>query len=86
MTKGQQAIIAMLAAVAVLLGFDLIVRGSTPAAAQAQGMGRPPQAVTIQVRTTAIGGMALYRLWSDGTVERNEHPFMCCEVCPLVEW
>jgi len=83
----HRTIVALLAAVAVLLGLNLIVGGSTPAAAQAQGMGRPPQVLTIHVRTTGEGGTAIYRLWSDGTVERNEHPFLCCmEVCPLVEW
>ena len=72
MTKGHRTIVALLAVVAVLLGLNLIVGGSTPAAAQAQGMGPPPQAVAMLVRQEDFVGTVLYRLWSDGMVERNQ--------------
>ncbi len=86
MTKEQRTIIAMLAVVAALLGLNLIVGGSTPAGAQAQGMGQPPRAVTLLERPGEQGGTVLYRLWSDGTVERNDAPFVCCGACLLLEW
>ena len=85
MTKGQRTITTLLAAIAVLLVINLVVVAPGQEA-QAQGMGRPPQAVTIQVRSEGMGGTALYRLWSDGTVERNEAPFVCCGDCLPVEW
>ena len=68
----QRTIVALFAVVAVLLGLNLIVGGSTPAAAQAQGMGPPPQAVAMHLRQEEFVGTVLYRLWSDGMVERNQ--------------
>ena len=78
----HRTIVALLAAVAVLLGLNLL-RG-TPEA-EAQGMGRPPQAVTMLVRQEEFG-TALYRLWSDGTVELNQQVFTACCGCQPVEW
>ena len=78
MTKEQRTIIAMLAVVAALLGLNLIVGGSTPAGAQAQGMGRRPQAVAMQLSSNFGMGVNVYRMFSDGTVEVNtgqEGPF-----------
>ena len=81
MTKGHRTIVALLAVVAVLLGLNLIVGGSTPAAAQGQGMGPPPQAVAMHLRLEEFTGTVLYRLWSDGTVERNEQVLPDCCYC-----
>ena len=71
MTKGQRTVVSLLAVVAVLLGLNLIVGGSTPAAAQAQGMGRPPQAVAMLVGNFGPIGLSVFRMFSDGTVELN---------------
>ena len=42
------------------------------------------QAVAFQLRQDGFN-TALYRLWSDGTVERNEKPFLSGPCLPI-EW
>ena len=84
MTKGQRTITTLLAAIVVLLAINLVVIAPGQEA-QAQGMGRPPQAVALTVRNEFFS-WAAYRLWSDGTVERNEVIVPPLEVCLPVEW
>ena len=88
MTKGQRTVVSLLAVVAVLLGLNLIVGGSTPAAAQAQGMGRPANVLDFTVLTDGFGFVTAFRLWSDGTIEGNRgiSPPCCIELCLPMEW
>ncbi len=70
MNNGQRTVAGMLAVVAVLLGLNLIVRGSPTAVAQ----GRPqlPMPVSLTVARDRDGiepRFRLFRLWSDGAVD-----------------
>ncbi len=71
MNNGQRTVTTMLAVVAVLLGLNLIVRGSPPAVAQGPTAAGP-------VQPTLVNGVAqwpnttshhIYRFWSDGAVD-----------------
>ena len=72
MNNGQSTIAVLLTVVAVLLGLNLIVRGSPSAGAQvASG---PVQAVPVSLSTTQLIGVSvndwhIFRLWSDGAVD-----------------
>lgn len=70
MTNGQRTVTTLLAVIAVLLGANLIVRGPSHAAAQepelrVEGDRRMPRVIQIEPVGTLI-----YRLWSDGVIER----------------
>ena len=68
MSRGQQTIASLLALVVVLVGLDIYAHR---AKAQPQ-IEILPRAVGV----AAVGGFGqhvLYRVWTDGTVERNEY-------------
>ncbi len=69
MNAGQRTVTTMLAVVAVMLGLNLIVKGSPTAVA----VPRPPEPTAVAL-FACVGGASterVYRLWSDGTVELN---------------
>ncbi len=66
MTNAHRTITALLAVIAVLLAINLAVTAPSHEA-QAQGVGRPVVAVALQAPNSGI----VYRMFSDGTVERN---------------
>jgi len=95
MTKGQRTIVSLLAAVAVLLGLNLIVGGSTPAAAQVAA--GPVQPTVISVSSEQIwratGGTSpsiatrdwrIVRGWSDGQVDVSRATFESEQSCVLL--
>ncbi len=81
MTNAQRTVTTMLAVVAVMLGLNLIVRGSPPAVAQGPNASGPVQATVVagavSFPTLARGGTStvdsevalVLRFWSDGTVD-----------------
>ena len=85
MTNAHRTIVTLLAVIAVLLAINLTP--TAPSQAQGQGVGRPAAAVALTVRDEFFG-VSAYRLWADGTVERNEgmFPDCCPEQCLPIEW
>ena len=69
--KRQRIIAGLLTVIAALLAANLVL-GS----AQAQRVAQPPlrHAVAITVDSGSLGGLSLYRLWSDGTVDHRTKP------------
>ena len=66
MTNAHRTITTLLAVIAVLLAINLSV--TVPShEAQAQAVGPPVEAVALQAGEFGL----LYRMFSDGTVERN---------------
>lgn len=76
MTNGQRTVAGLLAVVAVMLGLNLIVRGSPTAVAQEPKIRifpEPPVRI-INISTTWDNDFRrerVYRLWSDGVIEQN---------------
>ena len=68
MTNAHRTITTLLAVIAVLLAINLAVTAPSHEA-QAQGVGPPVVAVALQ--TSEGFGRTVYRMFSDGTVERN---------------
>ena len=74
MTNGHRTVAGMLAVVAVMLGLNLIVRGSPTAVAQEPEVGIFPEPPLPLVRLVAAFGTFTatnfnVRLWSDGVIE-----------------
>ena len=76
MNTGQRTVAGMLAVVAVMLGLNLIVRGSPTAVAQEPEIRIFPEPPvpepTVVAGATLAGGTDLtfvWRFWSDGTVD-----------------
>ncbi len=89
MTNAHRTITALLVVIAVLLAINLAVTAPSHEA-QAQGVGRPAEAVAFIVKDEFMD-LTAYRLWSDGTIERNVGdfgPFTPGEPClgSPVEW
>ena len=63
MTKGSRTIVAMLAAVAVLLGLDLLSE-----AGASDGSSNARQLVAFEAKHHG-NTLVYYRAWSDGTIE-----------------
>jgi hypothetical protein len=77
MSKGQKSITGLLAAIAVLLGLNLIVRGSPSAHGQAIG-GQPEPTVVNGVAYTDSGSYRhIWRFWSDGRVDFTMADIIC---------
>ena len=71
MNEGQRTIATVLAVVAVLLGFNLIVRGSPEAMAR---VATGPVQPTVVAGERHLAGQNLdriWRWWSDGTVDAS---------------
>jgi hypothetical protein len=78
----QNTITALLAVIAVLLAANLAASVTRPASAQ----NVPGQSMLPAVRAVGItqaSSTVIYRLWSDGTVERNVQTF---GLCGDLEW
>jgi hypothetical protein len=75
-------IAGLLAVVATLLVINLAIIAPGQ---EAQAMGRPAEAVSVLFVHDGMSSGALYRLWSNGTVERNEQMFFDMP-CETVEW
>ena len=77
MTNGQRTVTTMLAVVAVMLGLNLIVRGSPPALAGGQTAAGPVQPVPVALAMTPqfssqgqpTNTFSIVRLWNDGAVD-----------------
>ena len=75
MTRGQTTTTTLLAVIAVLLGLNMLVRGSPPAVGQVKDAGQPvpvSMAVGHTYNTTSndfTNIFAIYRMWSDGVVD-----------------
>ena len=68
MSRGQRTIASMLAVVVVLVGLDIYAHRAK-AQPQVQTL---PRAMGVAA-VGAFGQHVLYRVWTDGTVERNEY-------------
>ena len=69
MTSGQRNVAVMLAVVAVMLGLNLIVRGS-PTAVAAPPVPEPTVVAGAVTPTSQVSTATwVYRFWSDGTVD-----------------
>ena len=91
MTNAHRTITALLAVIAVLLAINLAVTAPSHEV-QAQGVGRPVEAVAFEVDFGVVGPL-LWRFFSDGTIERNEgirtfgfSGFTECSEFPSIEW
>ena len=71
MTNGQRNITTLLAVIAVLLGLNMLVRGSPSVEAQMTGGPTEPTAVSIAAMNfpTNPDNWRVFRLWSDGSVD-----------------
>ncbi len=68
MSRGQRTIASMLAVVVVLVGLDIYAHRAK-AQPQVQTL---PRAMGVAA-VGSFGQHVLYRVWTDGTVERNEY-------------
>ena len=92
MNNGQRTVTTLLAVVAVMLGLNLIVRGSPPAVAQEPEIGifpEPPPMEPTVVGGTAyenqFGGHRVWRFWSDGTVDMSAFSIASGASCSVQE-
>ena len=71
MNTGQRTVAGMLAVTAVMLGLNLIVRGSPTAVAGGLNAAGPvlPTAVAMAVVDVGTGNFRMFRTWSDGQVD-----------------
>ena len=93
MTNAQRTVTTMLAVVAVMLGLNLIVRGSPPALAGGQTAAGPVQPVPVALAMTPqfssqgqpTNTFSIVRLWNDGAVDltRVSVPTFSC-TSPIV--
>ncbi len=68
MSRGQRTIASLLAVVVVLVGLDIYAHGAK-AQPHVQTL---PRAMGVAA-VGSFGQHVLYRVWTDGTVERNEY-------------
>ncbi|MCH8824867.1 MAG: hypothetical protein IH984_15330 [Planctomycetes bacterium] len=68
MSRGQKTIAILLTAVAVLVGLDIFAHRAK-AQTHIQAI---PRAMSVATAGT-FGQHTLYRMWSDGTIEKNEY-------------
>ncbi len=82
MTNGQRTVTTLLAVVAVMLGLNLIVRGSPTAVAQGPTAAGPVQATPVSIAAVPSGsGTKVYRLWSDGSIDVSGFNYSATDIC-----